>query len=174
MTAPSPRAIETAMSIAHSMLAGLEADHVDTDEDELRILLREADADIEALVVRLLRTAAAAEDDAEAISRRIEALVERRERHNRRRLACRNTVMAILQALPQVFPGGRVRCAEFTASVANGRQHPRVVCERLLPEDCWRVTRSHDMTAIRERLKSGPVPGVTLSNAEPVLMVRGR
>jgi hypothetical protein len=175
MTAPSPRSIEIAMGLAQAMVAGLEAEQVDTDEDELRVLLREADVNIEDLVVRLLRTAVEAELDAEAAANRISALAARRERHVRRTKACRDTVLAIIEALPQVFPGGRVRTPEFTATVADGRQRPIVTDEQALPDDCWRHTRMPDMHRIRERLKGGgDLPGVTMSNATSVLTVRSR
>lgn len=175
MSAPSPRAIETAMAIAGSMVAKLAAEHVDTDEDELRVLLREAGADVDALVVRLLRVAVEAEDAAEAVATRIGTLVDRKSRHLRRRDACRDVVKAIIEALPSVFPAGSYRGAEFTASVAPGRPRPLVTDEAVLPATCWRVTRSPDMTAIRKLIETvGQVPGVTMSNGDPVLSVRTR
>lgn len=172
--APSARAIETALSIAHNMLVGLAEDQVDIDEDEVRVLLREADADVEALVARLLRAATQAEDDVESLGRRLDVIGQRRARHARRYEACRSAVLAIMQALPQLFPKNRFQHPEFTASVSVGRPRPIVTDETALPDECWRITRAPDMTAIRERLKQGPVPGVTLGNAAPVLTVRPR
>jgi hypothetical protein len=126
------------------------------------------------LLVRLLRAAAEADANTESVASRIEALLGRKARFGRRREAYRAAVQQIMEALPTVFPDGKYAGAEYSATIRAGTPKPIVTDENVLPEQFWRVVRSHDMQAIRSALKAGPVPGVTTSNAAPVLIVKGR
>ena len=171
---PSARSLEVAMSIAMEAVSRLEAEGVDTDEDELRILLADMNADVESLLVCLLRAADEAEGTMEAIAARQNDLATRKARMSRQREACRGAALSIIEALPTVFPGGKYKGAEYSASVRPGLPSPIVTDEALLPDQCWQVTRKASMSAIRDLLKSGAVPGVALSNAAPVITVRTR
>ena len=171
---PSPRLLEVAMSIATETVSRLEAEGVDTDEDELRVVLADRDIDIDGLLVRLLRAADEAEGCLEVIAVRQADLATRKARVLRRRESCRDAARAIIEALPTVFPGGKYKGAEYSAAVRPGAPRPIVTDEEALPDGCWMTTRQPSMALIRDALRDGPVPGVEVNNAPPVLTVRSR
>lgn len=171
-TAPSGYALEKAMSIAMETVAGLEAEGVDTDERELRIVLADAGADVAGIVLRLLRAADEAGLNADGLAKRMDNLACRKERFDRRHTKCRAAVLSIIEALPTVFPDGKYAGAEFSASVRHGTAKPLVTDLTALPMHCIRVTKSPDMAEIRAQLKLGDVPGVTMSNGPSILTVR--
>jgi hypothetical protein len=62
---------------------------------------------------------------------------------------------------------------EATLSIRNGTPKVIIGDESALPDNCIRVKREPDKTAIKELLTQGKeVPGAALSNAEPSLSIR--
>jgi hypothetical protein len=171
---PSGRHLEIAMAIAQATIARLEVEGVTTDEDELVTLLRDQGADVETLLVRLLRASKEAEGRMDALAQRMSDMADRKARFARQYQEFRKAALAMIDALPEVFPGGSYRGAEFTASVHIGTPKPVITNVDALPDHCCRISRLPSMPDIRALLKRGPVPGVELTNGAPQLTVRTR
>jgi hypothetical protein len=67
----------------------------------------------------------------------------------------------------------RIEAPDFTASLSAGKPKVKVLNEALLPEHLCRITRTPNLTAIREFLEAGPLTldGAVLSNPAPVLRI---
>ena len=115
--APSAWQMEQAMSIAMATVHQLEAEEVESDEDELRQVFRDQGADIDALMIRLLRAREEAASDITMIATRQEKLARRKQRIAARHNIIRATIQAMVSALPALFPDGKYQCAEFTVTV---------------------------------------------------------
>lgn len=173
MTEPQGWELQKAMAIAMATVASLEAEGVDTDEEELRIVLRDQGADVESLLILLMRAAAEAECDMDALTARIDTLTARKERASRRRDARRLAVISIIDALPAVFPQGKYVGPEFTASVRTLPSKGIVTSEDDLPDVYWRTSRRPDFTLINNALKGGSeVPGVSIGNGGRSITIR--
>ncbi len=69
----------------------------------------------------------------------------------------------------------KIEAPDFTAYLSAGKPKVKVLNEALLPDELCRITRTPNLTAIRERLESDMfVSGVTLGNPVPVLTLRTR
>lgn len=169
MTAPSAWTIQTVMSIANSVLLRMEADGtLDTDEAALMEALRDGGADVDGMLVRLLRARGEALANDEAIHARIGALVQRQGRFKRQAEEYRAATYSILDALGLT----KWRNAEFSVSVAAGRPGVIVTDEAALPDRFVRIERKADNAAIRAALEAGEiVPGAELANGIPTMRV---
>jgi hypothetical protein len=167
---PSAWTLQTVISIAQATLARLEADGtLDTDDAALLSQLRDEGADVETLLVRLLRAIGEAQANAASTDARISALGVRRSRFQRQHDSYRAATFAIMDALGLT----KWKHAEFSASIIPG--HPGVVItdEAALPEQFVRITRAPDKAALKEALSQGEViPGAELSNGLPTLTLR--
>ena len=170
MTAPSPYAIQAAMSAAQSALSRLEASgDVDTDEAAALAVLREEAPDIETVLARLLRAMGEATEFEKAVDARIFALEERRKRFTRQAEEYRRTVFAMLDALGL----RKWKNAEFSVSITDGRPGVVVTDEAALPDAFVRIKREPDKAAIKAALERGElVNGAGLSNGLASLSIR--
>jgi phage host-nuclease inhibitor protein Gam len=67
----------------------------------------------------------------------------------------------------------KVEFPHCTASIQRGTRAIAHIDERELPDRFWRVSRTIDRAAILAEEKAGrPVPGVTMGNTVPNLMLR--
>lgn len=168
MTAPSAWAIQQAMTLALSLASRLERDD-DTDAEALLAYLRDGGADVDALLVRLLRAAGEAASDAAAAEDRVKALGARMARFRTREQACRQTIAGILDALGI----DKWKHAEGTVSLRPGRPGVVITNEAALPPELVRVTVTPDKAAIKARLEAGEVvSGAELANGPPTLTIR--
>ena len=173
--APSPFAIEQAMSVLLSARARLAADDPEmaTDESLLADILGSDPDTCDAMDVlhRVLRAAVHAKDMAEAADARAKVITERRDRYKRRAEMLRGIGFAAMDALGTA----RVELPDLTASVATGRPSVVVTDEAAVPDTFIRMTRAPDKTLIAAALKAGEtVPGAEMSNAMPVLSIRSK
>ena len=169
MTAPSAWTIQAVMAIANATLERMAQDGtLDTDEAALMEALREGGADVDGLLVRLLRAIGEARANEDAISQRVDALQAREARFVRQREEYRAAAFAILDAIGLT----KWRSAEFSASVSPGRPGVIVTDEAALPDRFVRVVRQPDKAAIKAALEQGEVvEGAELSNGLPQMRI---
>lgn len=169
MSAPNAWQIQAVMSIASATLARMEqSGALDTDEAALMEALRDAGADVDGLLLRLLRALGEADGNMDATSERIAALDTRFARFRRQREEYRSAVNAILDALGLT----KWRSAEFTVSVSAGRPGVIVTDVDALPAGYVRVTKSPDKSAIKAAMDQGEViPGAEWQNPTPTLRI---
>ena len=169
MTAPSGWTINNVMGIASSVQARLEADGIDTDEAELLATLREEGADVDTILLRLVRAADEAGTMGDAVGERIDALNARRSRYYRVRQECRAAVLSIMDALDLE----KWTNAEYSASFKAGQPGVVITDEAAVPDNYVRISRTVDKTAVAQSLHAGhDVPGAVLQNGLPVLTIR--
>ena len=173
--APSAWQIEKAMAIAHEYLSRppLPDDEIPSDETLLLVALKDAGADLAALMRRLAYAATEARSMAQATKQRMDDLATRRDRFNRVQSNCRNALLAIVQAIPEAFPDGQFRDAAVDVRVAAGRPGIVVTDPNLLRNDLVVITRTPIMAAIKEAIKNGEViEGVAERNAADYIVIR--
>ena len=170
MTAPSGWALEQAMSAAMSALARMEATGtIDTDEAAMLASLRDAGADVETLLVRVLRAMTEARANWQAVSDRMEDLALRQKRYALQAEEHRRTAFAMLDALGM----DKFRSAEFTVTISAGNPGVVVTDADALPAEFVRVTRSPDKAAIARAMADGVVVnGAEMQNGMPTMTVR--
>lgn len=96
-------------------------------------------------------------------------LGERKARLERRIEALRSLAFSIMQKAEL----RKAELPEATLSLRNGTPKVVIVDETAIPEDCTKVIRSPDKTAIKDKLTRGEeVAGAHLSNGEPSLSIR--
>lgn len=150
-------------------LTALLAAHPELEEDDvLRLDMIEGQTNALELLDKLI----AAELDAQAMESALETWFERiskrRERYANRRIAVRKYMLQIMEAAG--FK--KVERPAATVSIAAGRPKAVITDESALPDRFIRVTREPNKNLIWAVLKDGnPVPGATLSNAEPQLRI---
>lgn len=169
MTAPSAWTIQAVMAIANAVLLRMAQDGtLDTDEAALMDALRDGGADVDGLLVRLLRARGEALANEEAIKQRIDDLQTRKARFARQAEEYRAAANSILEVLGLT----KWRSAEFTVSVAAGRPGVILTDETALPDRFVRIERKADKTAIKAALEAGEiVPGAELANGIPTMRV---
>lgn len=157
------------MSIASATLARMERDGtLDTDEAALMEALRDAGADVDGLLVRLLRARGEAVANDDALAARIVDLSNRRRRFERQAEEYLAAVNAILDSLGLT----KWRNAEFTVSVSAGRPGVVVTDVDALPAEYVRVTKSPDKAAIKAAMEQGEViNGAEWQNPTPTLRI---
>lgn len=166
MTAPSAWTIQQVMSIAQAAASRLQADGV-LDEDGA-VLFAEC-PDAETMLLRVLRAMDEAASNADAVNARITDLDVRWKRFKRQRDELRGVAFAIMEALNIA----KFKHPEFTVSVQAGRPGVVVTDAAALPTEYVRVETSPDLTKIKAALARGDeIPGATLSNSAPTIVVR--
>lgn len=177
MTAVAPSAwqIQQIVSLARQTLAGLREDHgqvIDDDDQTLDALAGEG-VDAATALSSLGRAALDAKAWVEATNARIDDLCARRDRAERREEILRETLLSALMALGL----SAHKDVEFTASWRHGKPKLLVTDVAALPADLVteQVVRVADRTAVRAALDAGEmIPGATLGNAAPILMIRNK
>lgn len=169
MTAPSAWTIQAVMAIANATLERMAREGtIDTDEAALMEALREGGADVDGLLVRLLRARSEADANGEAVAVRIVDLSNRKRRFDRQAEEYRAAAYSILDALGLT----KWRNAEFSVSVSPGRPGVIVTDETALPDRFVRVVRQPDKAAIKAALEQGEVvEGAQLSNGLPQMRI---
>jgi hypothetical protein len=121
---------------------------------------------------RLIRAAREKEAMAETLKRMEGEMRERRTRFEETAQTLRTQVSWGMQELSMK----KIEAPDFTASLSAGKPKVKVLNEELLPDRLCRITRTPNLTAIREHLESGAVQleGAVLGNPMPVLTVRVR
>ena len=170
MTAPSAWTIQAVMAIANATLERMAQDGtLDTDEAALMEALRDGGADVDGLLVRLLRARGEAKANAEAVDQRMADLVARGRRFERQAEEYRAAAYSILDALGLT----KWRNAEFSVSVSAGRPGVVITDESALPPKYFRPRVEIDRTEIRRALEAGEVvPGAEMANGIPTMTVR--
>ena len=161
---PSGFALQQAVATLQRALAE------EPDEDGVLADAVEATEDVEELLNRVLRAAVEADMMADMAAERIKAMTERRDRYKARNETLRATAFAAMDALEL----RKVELPDLTASIKQNPPRVVITDEEVLPDHCFRVTRSPDKTAIKEALSHGPVPGAELSNSLPSIMIKTR
>ena len=170
MTAPSAWTIQAVMSIANATLERMAQDGtLDTDEAALMDAMRDGGADVDGLLVRLLRAMVEARVNSEALEKRITDMETRQQRFNRQYEEYRAAAYSILDALGLT----KWRNAEFSVSVSAGRPGGVITDESALPPKYFRPRVEIDRTEIRRALEAGEVvPGAEMANGIPTMTVR--
>jgi hypothetical protein len=162
MSAPSPFAIERAMSAAMQLRAELiDADGSIADDDALLLGMIEGSTDVMETLDRVVEASMADAVLAEMAAARAKRLAERKNR-------LRDLAARMIDALEVHGP---IERASYTASISH-RTKALVTEPSALPAHLLRT--APDMVAIAKALKAGPVAGATLSNAIPTLTIRTR
>jgi hypothetical protein len=142
------------------------------EDDVLRADMLEGATDIKEALALLFRKADDRKLLADAVTLRIDELIERRLRFTHSVEVTRELILKLLQAANLK----KVELAEATLSQrATQPQIIGTVDPDLLPNDLVRTKREANRTAVREALLAGRViPGLSLSNAAPSLMIKSK
>lgn len=141
------------------------------DDEELRADMIEGETEAPELLAMLVRRIGETKAIAEGTKAYVQELCARGQRLDRRVDGIRSLIHKIMDdvRLP------KLELAEATLSIRAGTQKVVLTDETALPDDCVKVIRNPDRTAIKEKLTSGEtVPGAVLSNPEPSLTIRTR
>jgi hypothetical protein len=121
------------------------------------------------LLDKLLEVIHEAKAMEEAVRLQVARLKVRQDRFANRQQRIRELMLYMMQLANQKRierPGG-------TVTVANGPQKVIITDESLLDDRCVRIEREPRKLLIKAALLNGEtVPGATLSNAEPMLVIR--
>jgi len=158
---PSPFQIEREMSAAMRLQAALMAeDGTLSPDDQLMIDTLDGETDVFAKLDALIESSMADAILAELAAARAKRFKQRVE-------VKRDEARRMLEALRLNRPLER---AAYTASIAYRQKVEANEAE--LPEAF--IRRAPDLVALARALKAGPVPGATLSEPQPHLVVRTR
>ena len=146
-------------------------EQISGDDDELSLLLDNAEQNIEALLRAVINAALENEGIAEAVKERIELLKFRQDRYKRRAEALRGTAFAMMDALGL----SKFSMPEFTASVGKPRGGLLITDEAQIPDEYMRVKREPDKARILEDLQNGvEITGAVVANGVPTFTVRSK
>jgi len=144
-------------------------------EDVLEDTL-EGQTDLPELLATMARDAVQAEDYAEAIKGRMQAIAERKSRLEGRAVKLRNAIAwALQEAGWKRIPNDAL--PEMTAVLTNGKRPLVVENEDELPDALFRfkTIKTLDRMSLREALERGEqFAAARLGNAQPILTVRVR
>lgn len=119
---------------------------------------------------RIIRGAAYDREMKEAAARRRQELAEREARWSRRYEIKRQAIHAAMEALAL----SKIDLPDITASIKAGPSSVRVSDETALPDQYVRTKREPDKVKLRAALELGEIiPGASLNNSPPVLMIKG-
>lgn len=139
------------------------------EDDQLRVDMIEGETDAFRMLSIIVRKIGENKALADGTDRYAQELKERSARIDRRIEAFRALAFKIMNY-------GAIKKAELpeaTLSVRAGQPKVIVTEEEVLPDDCIRIKREPDKTAIKDKLTRGDhVPGAVLSNSEPSLSIR--
>lgn len=137
-------------------------------EDELRTALNEEGVSVDSIMAVLGRAALDAQAMVGMISQRMADLRVRQDRAERRVETIRATLLQAMQSLGLSTYGD----PEFSASWRMGKAKWHVTDIDALPASC--VKREENKRVIGDMLAVGPVPGVVVGNAAPILTLRSK
>lgn len=140
-------------------------------EDEiLRADMIEAETDFNSYLRMLERKRREAITNAEALRMNIDLDRQRKEKFERRDEAIRSAMFKAMQWGELK----KVELPEATLSIRAGTPKVMVFDEAAIPDELCRFKREVDKAKLKEALLdlTKPVPGATLSNAEPTIAIR--
>ncbi len=138
------------------------------DDDELFQLALESETDITEFLGRVVKRMIEADTMVKAQTIELKELHDRRDRYEARHDAMRSLAFNVMQdaALKKIELPTR------TLSIRMGTPKVIITDEAALPDNLVRIKREPYKVAIKLAIENGiTVPGATLSNAEPTLMV---
>jgi hypothetical protein len=140
------------------------------DDEELRADMLEGSTDINAVLTRLLKAASFDRRMVIVLTGEINDATERRARLVRRHEAMRGLMLQVLQS------ADLKKLMLPLATLSQRRGPPAIVGELdadRLPDRLCLISREPSKAAIREALQAGEeVPGLSLSNAPPILHIK--
>lgn len=170
---PSSYRLMEVIAVAQSTLACLRDEDglIAEDEAEIRAALNGEGVSVDSILTALGRAVLDAQTYAGLISERRMALQARQDRAERRIETIRAALLQAMQAIGLTTFGD----PEFSASWRMGKPKVHVTSVDELPEACVRTIREPNKRAIGEMLAEGTeVPGASLSNAAPILVLRSK
>ena len=173
MNAPSPYAIEQAMSVLMAVRQRLleEDPDIASDEKLFSDMLDGESGDAMQVIHRMVRAALHASSMSTAAKIRAQDMQERSRRYANREDALRGAVMAAMEALGTK----KIEEPDFTAGISAGTRAVQIIDADKLPDAFVAVERKPDKTLIGAALKAGEtVAGAELSNASPRLTIRAK
>lgn len=166
MSSPNAWQIQQAVTCFLSLK---NAEQIEADFIDLEAELNNAEADIEAIIVKSIRAMKEAECNTAAIKERIADLQIRQSRFENKAQAIRSVVFSVLD----VLGWDKFQHPEFTVTIGKPRISLLVTDEAAIPGEYIKIKREPDKALILDALKAGTeVPGATLSNGLPSLTVR--
>jgi thioesterase domain-containing protein len=141
------------------------------DEVALYEALGPVEADRQALLARLLRSAIHARDMAEQATKRLEDLKARQARYIRRAASVSASALAMMQETGE----RRFELPDLSASIRRNPESVKPTDEDLIPPGYWVITttRAIDKNGIRRAIKAGEaVPGAELVEGAESLQIR--
>lgn len=139
------------------------------DDPELIADCIEGQTEFREVLQRLLDHLDEAEGMEAVLAERIKVLQSRKLRFGERAATLRGIIREGMLAADE----RRLVLPTATLSITPSRPSVIVTDESALPDECVKVTRSADKTAIRNRMEAGEtIPGATLSNGADVLSIR--
>lgn len=173
MNAPSPYALEQAMSVLMAVRQRLLEEDPDIAGDERLFadMLDGESGDAMQVIHRMVRATLHANSMAIAAKIRAQDIQERSKRYANREEALRAAVMAAMEALSL----RRIEEPDFTVGISAGTSSVQITDVDALPDAFVAIERKPDKSTIGAALKAGQeVAGATLSNATPRLTIRAR
>lgn len=173
MNAPSPYALERAMSILMAVRERLLTEDPTIAEDERLFsdLLDGQGGDAIEVLDRLVRAAQHASSMATAAKIRAQDMMERSKRYSNREDTLRSVIMSAMEALGMK----RREAADFTVGISAGTPSVHVPDVNAVPDEYVVIDRKPDKTKIGALLKNGEHPAwAELSNASPRLTIRSK
>lgn len=163
--------LETKADILRSQIEALLREYPDLADDEiLRADMLEGETDLREIVTSINRMVEDAKALRDGTQGRVDDLLGRKGRFQKRIDFGRDLIRQILEAA-QVT---KLELPEVTASLRNSA--PQLIGDPdpdVLPDELVKIARSPDRKKIREALERGDlVPGCVLSNAPPSLMLK--
>lgn len=149
-----------AIRIAHPELA---------DDPDFASEVFDAETDFNSILSKLVDMALDAATKAEAMKVRVGELRARQDRHELKDERLRALILTIMEraGLPKAI------LTEATLSIRHIPPSPIINDETLLPDDCVKLIRKPDISAIKARMAGGgSIPGVAMSNGRSSLTVR--
>lgn len=141
------------------------------DDEELRADMIEGETEAPELLALLVRRIGETKAIAEGTKAYVQELCARGQRLDRR-------VDGIRSLIHKIMDDAKLPKIELDVATISFRNSPPKVMltdEAALPDDCVKIIRSPDKTAIKEKLVAGEtVPGACLSNQEPSISIRTR
>lgn len=166
MSAPNAWQLEQAMSAFQS---ARERMRVQSDDETLAELM-ETGADVQSLLLAVIRAAMEADAMAEMAKARLEDLQARKKRYETRYDTLRAVVFAVMDALGE----RKIEAPDFTVSIGKPRASLIVTDESEIPDEYWRIERRLDRAKLNDDVvKNGVViTGAMVANGVPSLTIR--
>lgn len=164
-----PNNIPAALSEFRAAVQAIHDAYPGLTDDDLADTIEGESGDLEAVILRTLRSALEREATADALKEMGRTMQARMARLAEGAQMMRNAVLhAMTEAGIKKIPA-----PDMSVSIGAGKQKVQVTDEDLIPLDLCRTKIEPDKTKIGKALEAGQeVPGASLSNSVPVLTIR--